>query len=118
MIIITGQLWPGGNQTQAKELLHATISNQSGLADSSDYFAHVLARPHEGLGVTGFEADIEVAGHKRHAGLMPLLISVLIAGQQTKDLGEFIVPASRTLKKLILKTDYDFQERLRGGLGT
>lgn len=114
MIILNAHMWPHGNQAQAYELLHATITNQSSPGDLKDsYFAHVLSRPAEGLGVLGFEADVEVRDHERSHGFGTLLMSILAAAVSNDPEKGVFIPPSRTLVRLTLQDVAAFQVALK-----
>lgn len=101
MVVITGTLYPHGQDAGRVELLHATISNAGQLRPGSDcYTAHVLARPHPPLGVLGFEADVEVQNHARHKGITPLLVAVLDAALERSQRDGS--PPARLIKRINL----------------
>lgn len=114
MIILTATMWPRGVAAASYELLHASISNQ----DDGNYLAHVLSRPNSYIGVTGFEADVQVHNHKHHTGPVPLLIATLATAYDDKILyrgpGEQVVPAGRLLARAELRNAAQFEEALRG----
>lgn len=113
MIVFTATLWPGGQATESKELLHATISNTSSSAETTvdSYTAHVTARPNRFMGVEGFDADVEVTEHVRADGIVPLIVSVLDAARCKQDQ---IYPPHRTLQRLSLREVHEFDEILKG----
>lgn len=112
MIIVTATLWPGGQPMEAKELLHASISNTTSEGDPTEsYSAHVTARPHAFLGVEGFDADVEVINHVRKEGIVPLLMSVLEAAYAKP---QQLYPQHRTLARLTLTEVHEFDAILRG----
>jgi hypothetical protein len=112
MIIVTATLWPGGQAMEAKELLHASISNVTSEGDQVEsYSAHVTARPHLFLGVEGFDADVEVTNHIRSDGIVPLLMSVLEAGLANPNQ---LYPQHRTLARLTLREVHEFDAIISG----
>lgn len=111
MIVFTAQMWPDGNQSGAYEVLTGTITNQSTSGERADYAAHLLARPNLNLGIVGYEADVQVRDHQRHAGLAPLLISVLAAAE---DKDKLEVPAGQAMKRVIIQDMAEFEQRLKG----
>lgn len=114
MIVVTGTMRPGGSQTGNVEVLHVSICNSGNHARGDDYMAHVLARPHKGIGVIGFEADVAITNHQRREGLIPLLMSTLGAAiGEDEQHGTFLPPA-RVLERTWLQELDQFDARLRG----
>ena len=114
MIIVTATCWPGGNAAGSYELLHATITNRSSPEDKTDsYMAHVLARPDYSRGLNGYEADVEVKGHKFADGFAPLLMSVL-NGAHGSDGRAIVLPSARARARVDLMTAVEFEKVLRG----
>lgn len=115
MIIIQGTIYPQGNPASAYEVLHATISNNGENPRGGDnYFAHVLARPSQELGIEGFEADVQVIGHNRSHGVSRLLMAILgAASQEDQFTGSFLPPAT-AVQRLTLQEVRDFDQLLKG----
>lgn len=118
MIILTATMWPGGNQERSYELLHATIENRTRLEDdlkanADRYMAHVCSRPNRWLGVSGYEADVEVRNHKRSDGPAVLLMSVLNAANSVDVNKGTFMPEARQLARVTIKDAADFERRLR-----
>lgn len=115
MIIVSANVWPGGSQAEAYELLHASISNQGPSSTGGESFiAHVLSRPNKYTGVEGFEADVEVSGHRHSAGFAPLLMSILAAAWSTDPDKGIMIPPSRALARLTLTDVHEFTQLLKG----
>lgn len=110
MIVVTATLWPQGSQLEVRELLHATITNQSSSADTEQsYGAHVTCRPNSFNGIEGFDADVAVTEHRSTDGVVPLLLATLGAAY-----GPLQVPPARCLARLTLREVHEFDAILRG----
>lgn len=114
MIILTATMHPLGNSAQAYPLLEATITNRTRTEDLvgtvDRYMAHVCARPNKWLGVSGYEADVEVRGHKRSDGVVPVILAVLNAANGS----ERSFPEAQRLNRVTIEDAADFERRLRG----
>lgn len=123
MIILTATMHPHGNPAQAYELLHATIENRTRIEDfdprggidqaTERYLAHVLSRPNRWIGVSGYEADVEVKGHRRADGPAPLIRSVLHAAVNEDGSSGFVLPEARRLARVTIEDAAAFEQRLR-----
>lgn len=115
MLIVTGTVWPEGNQAASYEVLHATISNNSAPEDATqNYTAHVLARPAPFDGIEGYEADVEVREHSRQAGVVPLIVSTLLAAYAGDPGAGIALPPSRALARVVLQDLAAFEATIRG----
>lgn len=115
MIILTATMHPHGDATRRYELLHATIENRTEDCDMAErYFAHVLSRPNKYIGISGFEADVEVKGHRRSDGLTPLVIAVLNNANSIDVMQGTIIPETRQITRVTIEDASDFERRLRG----
>lgn len=113
MIVVQATMWPRGNQAQSYELLHASINNKTELGDEEEsYFAHVLSRPKPFGGILGYEADVEVRGHKPQDGFAPLLMAVLGAAYSTDQDASIIIPPARLIARLNLEDLAEFNKRI------
>lgn len=116
MIILSATMWPGGNSKRSYELLHATIDNRTPLEDymigGDRYFAHVCSRPNRYLAVSGYEADVEVRGHKRSDGPAALIMTVLNTANSTDANRGTILPEGRQLARVTIEDAAGFEHRL------
>lgn len=110
MIVVTATMWPHGSQLDAKELLHATITNQTSPGEALEtYGAHVTCRPNSFAGIEGFDADVSVTEHRSTDGVVPLLLATFGAAY-----GPLQVPPARCLARLTLREVHEFEAILRG----
>lgn len=115
MIVVTTQVWPRGSQADSREILSATISNARADDEKGDaYFAHVVTRPYEDLGISGYASDVEVVGHHRRLGVEPLVMSVLNAAYARDEATGVILPGSRLLSRQWLQQAFEYEQVLRG----
>ena len=77
MLVVTVELWPGGNPTLAKEIASIEIANNSDLADESDYIARLQERGEDRLGIPPSNRVVEVEGHPRRQSVFALLRAIL-----------------------------------------
>ncbi len=73
MILVTVELLPGGDATRRETIATAEIANVSELADSSSYDCYIKAHswPAQNIGATN--RHFRICGHRRAAGILPLL---------------------------------------------
>jgi hypothetical protein len=105
MIIVSAKVWPYGNSERSYEILHSTITNVGAMEGRDHYTAHVLARPAVDRKLAGYEADVEVLGHKYENGFAPLLMAVLGAAHQGKSdpiTGGLYLPPARLCARVDL----------------
>lgn len=72
MLVVKVELWPGGRESEATVIGRAAVANVGGLI-VSDYI--VVARDNQGGG-----PERLVRGHRRDAGLWPLLSRAFAPG--------------------------------------
>jgi len=77
MLVVTVELWPGGNPTKAKEIAAIEIANISDLHDTSSYIARVQERGEIELGISPSYRVVEVHEHPRRQSVFKLLKAVL-----------------------------------------
>lgn len=70
MLVITAQVWPGGNPSEARRIGTVAAANVSRLADQSDYVAVTLPD-------AGDRRVLWVPGHRRSNGWQQLAVRVL-----------------------------------------
>jgi hypothetical protein len=70
MLVITAQVWPGGNPARARRIGAVAAANVTGLADVSDYVAVTLPD-------SGDREVLWVPGHRRSDGWQRLVVRVL-----------------------------------------
>lgn len=111
MIVLTANMWPRGDARMSYELLHAVIDNRTGPEDGANerYAAHVLSRPQKYLNIVGYEADVEVKGHRRSDGPASLILAVLHEANGF----ERTLPDARLLSRITIEDAAAFEQRLR-----
>lgn len=70
MIVVKVELWPHGNQSEAREIGRMTVANVGGNERHGDYAVHIADD-------TGLRAAGEVHGHPRSAKIWWLLAKAL-----------------------------------------
>ncbi len=83
MLLVTAQIWPGGDKDRAVEIGRITAENVSDLAAISDYAVEVEQQGYEGGGVAGWLQPIWVSGHRRRLGVWDLVRRITAQLQPT-----------------------------------
>lgn len=77
MMVVTIEIWPGGDECYSFEIGRMEVSNISNLAEVSDYHAHIVQRGTPSLNVNAMEKTVLVQGHRRRSGAWALVRRVL-----------------------------------------
>ncbi|GFZ93971.1 hypothetical protein [Sphingobium fuliginis] len=77
MMVVSVQIWPGGDESSRFEIGRMEVSNMSNLAEFSDYHAHVIQQSALGLDVNAIDRIVRVKGHPRREGAWALVKRVL-----------------------------------------
>ena len=81
MLVITAEIWPGGDEKRRFTVGKITASNESLLAPVSCYNVSISQEPHDAAGVCGWCQELTVTGHRRNQGVWPLVLSILQAAR-------------------------------------
>jgi hypothetical protein len=77
MLVITAEIWPGGDRKRRFTVGKITASNESRLAPVSRYDVSISQEPHDAAGVRGWRQELTVLEHQRSQGVWPLVLSIL-----------------------------------------
>lgn len=77
MMVVRIEIWPDGDESDCFEIGRMEVSNISGLAEVSDYHAHIVQRATFSLNVNALEKTVLVQGHPRRNGAWALVRRVL-----------------------------------------
>jgi len=77
MLVITAEIWPGGDETRKQLAGEMRIANESDLADVSSYSAGILQVADPGSGAAGWQSELLFHGHRRSDGAWALVRAVL-----------------------------------------
>ncbi len=77
MMVVSVQIWPNGDVSGRFEIGRMVLSNESNLAEISDYAVHVTQRASRALQVGAIDTTVEIAGHPRREGPWALVRRVL-----------------------------------------
>jgi hypothetical protein len=77
MLVVTVEIWPGGDLSGRRTLGQMQIANESGLANVSDYSVAIYQEPSDRLNVEGFDQRLAVTGHARSNGPWKLVYRAL-----------------------------------------
>ena len=77
MLVITAEIWPGGDDTRRHLIGEMRIANESNLAEVSSYSAGILQVADPDSGAAGWQSEILIDGHRRSDGAWALVRAVL-----------------------------------------
>lgn len=77
MMVVSVQIWPGGDESFRFEIGRMEVSNMSNLAEISDYHAHVVQQSAPRLDVDAIDRIVWAKGHPRREGAWALVKRVL-----------------------------------------
>ena len=77
MMVVSIEIWPGGDKSYGFEIGRMEVSNISNLAEVSDYHAHIVQRGASSLNVSAMDKTVLVQGHPRRNGAWALVRRVL-----------------------------------------
>jgi hypothetical protein len=68
MLVVTVEIWPGGDANGRRDQGQMQIANESGLADVSHYAVAIYQEASDRLDVGGYDQRLAVTGHARSDG--------------------------------------------------
>lgn len=77
MLVITAEIWPGGDETNRHAIGEIRIANESGLTDDSNYSVTLSQRGDPISGAPAFHSELMVFGHRRADGAWALVRAIL-----------------------------------------
>lgn len=77
MMVVSIEIWPGGDESGSFEIGRMEVSNISNLAEVSDYHAHIVQLCTPSLNVNAMDKTVLVQGHPRRNGAWDLVRRVL-----------------------------------------
>lgn len=77
MLVITAEIWPGGDETRKQLAGEMRIANESDLADVSSYSVTTFQVADPDGGAAGWKSNVVVHGHRRVDGAWALVRAIL-----------------------------------------
>jgi len=77
MLVITAEIWPGGERARKRLIGEMRIANESDLADVSSYSVTTFQIADPGSGAAAWQSSIVIHGHRRGDGAWALVRSIL-----------------------------------------
>ena len=77
MLMITAEIWPGGDETRKHVIGEMRVANESDLADISSYSVTVSQPADPGSGAGGRQSSLVIHGHRRSDGMWALIRAIL-----------------------------------------
>lgn len=77
MLVITAELWPGGDKTRKRTIGEMLIANESELAPVSSYSVAIFQAADPGSGAAAWRSALVVDGHRRADGAWALVRAIL-----------------------------------------
>lgn len=76
MLVVTVELWPGGDAYRSQEIANVQIANISDLDEVSDYLVGARGAAEPRLGIERVEKSFTIEGHPRRQNVFKLLKKV------------------------------------------
>jgi len=77
MLVITAELWPGGDKTRRRTIGEMLIANDSELAPVSSYSVAIFQAADPGSGAAAWRSTLVVDRHCRADGVWALVCAIL-----------------------------------------
>jgi hypothetical protein len=77
MLVITAEIWPGGDKTRKHLIGEMRIANESNLAEVSSYSAIILQDADAASGAAVWQFELLIHGRRRSDGAWALVRAVL-----------------------------------------
>ena len=77
MLVITAEIWPGGDETRKHLVGEMRIADESDLADVSSYSVSTFQVADPGGAAAGWQSELLIHGHKRSDGAWALVRAIL-----------------------------------------
>lgn len=92
MLVVSAEIWPGGDQGRAYLVGEIIAANESGLSPVSSYAVSISQGPAPEIGIEGWERDLTLEDHRRADGVWTLVGAILSAVDYTGSAKEPEVP--------------------------
>lgn len=85
MLVISAEIWPGGDGSRAWLVGEIVASNESALSPVSSYSVSISQGPAPHIGIEGWERELTLHDHHRREGVWSLVAAIL--GQALRSQG-------------------------------
>ncbi|MCW2370066.1 hypothetical protein M2334_002265 [Sphingobium sp. B11D3D] len=79
MLVVSAEIWPGGDQSRAYLVGEITAANKSDLSPVSSYSVSISQGPAPVIGIEGWERELTLENHHRAEGVWTLVAAILNA---------------------------------------
>ena len=79
MLVVSAQIWPGGDESRAYLIGEIIAANESYLSPVSSYSVSISQGPAPEIGIEGWERDLTLENHHRAEGVWTLVAAILNA---------------------------------------
>ena len=79
MLVVSAQIWPGGDESRAYLVGEIIAANESGLSSVSSYSVSISQGPAPDIGIDGWEREFTLENHNRAEGVWTLVAAILNA---------------------------------------
>ena len=79
MLVVSAQIWPGGDENRAYLIGEIIAANESYLSPVSSYSVSISQGPAPEIGIEGWERDLTLENHHRAEGVWTLVAAILNA---------------------------------------
>lgn len=77
MLVVSAQIWPGGDESRAYLVGEITAANESGLSPISSYCVSISQGSAPDIGIEGWERELNLENHHRAEGVWTLVAAIL-----------------------------------------
>jgi hypothetical protein len=77
MLVITAEIWPGGDKNRKRTIAEMLVANESNLAAVSSYSAVIFQAADPGSGAAAWRSESVIHGHRRADGAWALVQTIL-----------------------------------------
>ena len=79
MLVVSAEIWPGGDESRAYLVGEIIAANESGLSPISSYAVSISQGPARHIGIEGWEREFTLENHSRAEGVWRLVWAILSA---------------------------------------
>ena len=77
MLVVSAEIWPGGDESRAWLVGEITAANESALSPVSSYSVSISQGPAPSIGIEGWERELTLHDHHRREGVWSLVAAIL-----------------------------------------
>ena len=77
MLVVSAEIWPGGDESRAWLVGEIIAANESALSSVSSYSVSISQAPAPSIGIEGWERELALHDHRRSEGVWALVAAIL-----------------------------------------